>query len=74
MHHIILVRPPALLAYSLSRFPPHQRLSFSEVKELAGEGRLLTTNDGIVLLVHTLTPPPYQRPTRSFPWGARLVG
>ena len=41
-----------------SCFPSHQRPSFSEIHELAGKGRLHTTDDGIVLFVRQLTLPP----------------
>ena len=42
----------------LSCFPSHQRTSFSEIQELAGKGRLHTTDDGTVLLVRKPTPQP----------------
>ena len=53
MRYIVLVRPPALPADFLPGFHLHQRPSFSEIQELAGKGRLHTTDDGIVLLVRT---------------------
>ena len=58
MRYIILGRPPALPAGFLSSFPSHQRPSFAEIQELAGKGRLHTTEDGIVLLVRNPSPPP----------------
>ena len=57
MSYIVLGRPPALPADFWSGFPSHQRLSLSETQELAGKGRLHTTDEGVVLLVHQLTPP-----------------
>ena len=38
-------------------FPSHQRPSFSEIQGLANKGRLHTTDGGIFLVVHKLTPP-----------------
>ena len=58
MRYIALGRPPALPNDVLSCFPSHQRPSFSEIQELAGKGRLHTTDDGIVLLVRQPTPQP----------------
>ena len=48
------VLPPDVLACYLSHKPP----SLSDLKELAGNGRLYTTGDGIVLLVRNPTLPP----------------
>ena len=64
MRYIILGRPPGLVA------------DFSHVfirisAELAGKGRLHTTDDGIVPLVRQLTPPPppdSQRPVGRAAW------
>ena len=39
-------------------FPSHQSPSLSEIQELAGKGRLHTTDDGIVLLVRQSTTQP----------------
>ena len=58
MRYIALGRPPALPDDFLSCFPSHQRPSFSEIQELAGKGRLHTTDDGTVLLVRQPTPQP----------------
>ena len=55
-------RPPALTVKFLARFPSYQRLSCSETKEFAGEGRLHTTYDATVLLVRSPTPPPPSAP------------
>ena len=35
----------------------HKRSSFSDIQELAGKGRLHTTDDDFVLLVRNSTPP-----------------
>ena len=58
MRYIVHARPPSLPADFFSCFPSHQRPSFWETQELAGEGRLHTTDDGIVLLVRQPTPQP----------------
>ena len=58
MRYIALGRPPALPDDFLSCFPSHQRPSFSEIQELAGKGRLHTTDDGTILLVRQPTPQP----------------
>ena len=42
----------------LSYFPSNQHPSFSEIQELAGKGRLHTTDDGTVLLARQPTPQP----------------
>ena len=65
MLYITLGRPPALPDDFVSCFPSHQRPSFSEIQKIAGKGRLHTTDDGTVLLVHHPTPqspPDSQRP------------
>ena len=46
-------------------FSSHQCPSFLEIQELASKGRLPTTDDGIVLLVCQLTPPPLSPSRRS---------
>ena len=43
--------PPDFLAC----YPSHKRLSLSDIQELAGMGRLHTTDDDIVLLVRNPT-------------------
>ena len=58
MRYIIISRPPALPPDFLSCYPSHQRPSLSDIQELAGKGRLHTTNDDIALLVGNPTPPP----------------
>ena len=67
MRYIALGRPPSLPDEFLSSFPSHQRPSFSEIQELAGKGRLHTTDDGTVLLVRQPTPQPA-------PYSQRPVG
>ena len=49
-----LVLPPDFLAC----YPSHKRPSLSDIRELAGKGRLHTTDDDIVLLVRNPTMPP----------------
>ena len=71
MHYIVLGRSPSLPADVLSCFPSHQHLSFTEIEEFAGKGRLHTTDDGIVLLVRQPTPQPPPDSQRSV--DARLV-
>ena len=39
-------------------YPSHKRSSLSDIQELAGKGRLHTTDDDIVLLVRNPTLPP----------------
>ena len=56
--YIVLGRPPAVPPNFLLCFPPHDRPSFSEVQELAGNGRLYTTEEGIALLVRKPASPP----------------
>ena len=58
MRYIALGRPSTLPDDVLSCFPSHQRPSFSEISELAGKGRLHTTDDGTGLLVCQPTPQP----------------
>ena len=41
----------------LSRYPSHKRPSLSDIQELAGKGRLHSTDDDIILLVRNPTPP-----------------
>ena len=48
------ILPPDVLACYLS----HNRPSLSDLKELAGKGRLRATDDDIVLLVRNPTLPP----------------
>ena len=57
MRYITIGRP-ALPPDLLSCCPSHKHPSLSDIQELAGKGRLHTTNDDIVLLVRNPTPPP----------------
>ena len=57
--YILLSRPMALPTEALARSPSRQRLSFSEIQELASKGLPRTTDEGIVLLVRDSTPTPY---------------
>ena len=65
--YIALGQPPFLAADFSSCCRSHQRPSFSEIQELAGKGRLHTTDDGTVLLVRQPTPQPA-------PYSQRPVG
>ena len=77
--YVLLGRPLALptevLALPtevLARFPSHQRSSFSQSEELAGKGRLHTTNEGVVLLLRNPFPAlllPTTGGTRGLPFG-----
>ena len=58
VRYIVLGRPPSLPADFLLCFPSHQRPSFSEIQELAGKGRVHTTDNGTVLLVRQPIPQP----------------
>ena len=58
MRYITLGRPPTLPADFLSCYPTHKRPAFSDIQDLAGKGRLHTTDDDFVLLVRNPTPPP----------------
>ena len=58
MRYITLGRPSTLPADFLLCYPSHKRPSFSDIQELAGKGRLHTTEDDFVLLVRNPTPPP----------------
>ena len=73
MSYIALGRPPALPDDVLSRFPSHQRPSFSEIQELAGKGRLYTTDDGTALLVRQPSPQPPSDSQRSVGRAACLL-
>ena len=56
-HYITIGRPSALPADFLSRYRLCKRPSLSDIQELAGKGRLRTTDDDIVLLVRHPAPP-----------------
>ena len=58
MRYIPIGRPSALQPDFLSCYPSHKLPPLSGIQELAGEGRLHTTDDDIVLLVRNPTPPP----------------
>ena len=73
MRYIALGRPPALPDDVWSRFPSHQRPSFSEIQELAGKGRLYTTDDGTALLVRQPSPQPPSDSQRSVGRAACLL-
>ena len=51
-------RPPVLPPDVLVCYLSHKRPSLSDIKELAGKGRLHTTDDNKVLLVRNPTLPP----------------
>ena len=57
MRYISIGRPSAMPPDVLECYPSHKRPSLSDIQELAGEGRLHTTDDDIVLLVHNPTLP-----------------
>ena len=57
MRYIVIGRPSALPANFLSCYSSHKRPSLSDIQELAGKGRLHTTEDDIVLLVRNPTSP-----------------
>ena len=72
IQYILLGRPLAMPTEVLARFPSHQRPSFLEIQELAGKGRLHTTDGGIVFVVRIPTPTPY--PPRPAGRATRLLG
>ena len=57
MRYIVIGRPSAVPIDFLSCYHSHKRPSLSDIQELAGKGRLHTTDDVIVLFVHNPTPP-----------------
>ena len=57
MRYISISRPLVLPPDSLACYLSHKRPSLSDIKELAGKGRLHTTDDEIVLLVRNPTLP-----------------
>ena len=61
IRYISIGRPSALPPDVLACYPSHKRPSLSDIQELAGKGRLHTTDDDIVLLVRN----PTLLPTRS---------
>ena len=56
MRDISIDRPSVLPPDFLARYPSHKRPFLSDIQELAGKGRLHTTDDNIVLLVRNPTP------------------
>ena len=66
LRYILLGRPLALPTEVSSRFPSHQRPPFLEIQELAGKGRLHTTDEDIVLLVRI-------QPRPTIPYGLRAA-
>ena len=59
IQYILLGRPLALPTEVLARFPSRQRPPFSEIQQLAGKGRVHTTDEDIVLFVRNLNPAHY---------------
>ena len=57
MRYITIGRSSALSPDVLSYYLSHKRPSLSDIQELAGKGRLHTTDNDIVLLVRNPTPP-----------------
>ena len=58
MRYIPIGRPSALPPDFLACYPSHKRPSLSDIQELAGKGRLHSTDDDIILLVRNPTLPP----------------
>ena len=58
MRYISISLPSVLPPDFLACYPSHKRPFLSDIKELAGKGRLHTTEDDIVLLVRNPTLPP----------------
>ena len=58
MRYISIGRPSILPPEFSACYPPHTRPSLLDIQELAGKGRLHTTDDDIVLLVRNPTLPP----------------
>ena len=58
MPYVSIGRPSVLPPDFLACYLSHKRPSLSDIKELAGKGRLHTTDDDIVLLVRSPTLPP----------------
>ena len=70
MRYITISRPSALPPDVLPWYPSHKDPSNSDIQDLAGKGRLRTTDDNIVLLVLTPTPPPTTSDEPSSVWRA----
>ena len=58
MRYISIGRPSVLPPNFLACYPSNKRPSLADIQELAGKGRLHTTDDDIVLLVRNPTLPP----------------
>ena len=58
MRYVSIGRPSVLPPDFSACYLSHKRPSLSDIKELAGKGRLQTTDDDIVLLVRNPTLPP----------------
>ena len=58
IRYITIGRPSVLPPDVLACYPSHKRPSLPDIQELAGKGQLHTTDDGIVLLIRSPTPPP----------------
>ena len=58
MRYVSIGRPSVLPPDGLACYLPHKRPFLLDIKELAGKGRLHTTDDDIVLLVRNPTLPP----------------
>ena len=63
IRYISIGRPSALSPVVLACYPSHKRPSLSDIKELAGKGRLHTTDGDIVLFVRNPTLPPSRSDT-----------
>ena len=59
MQYTLLGRPLALPTEVLTHFPSHQRPPLSANQELAGKGRLHTTDEDIVFFIRNPTPAHY---------------
>ena len=58
MRYVSIGRPSVLPPDVLACYLSHKRPSLSDLKEVAGKGRLHTTDDDIVLIVRNPTLPP----------------
>ena len=63
MRYVSIGRPSVLPPDFLAYYPSHKRPFLSDIKGLAGKGRLHTTDDDIVLLVRNPTLPPTRSDT-----------
>ena len=58
MRYVSIGRPSVLPPDVMAFYPSHKRPSLSDIQDLAGKGRLHTTDDDIVLLICHPTLPP----------------